>query len=117
MSQAPADDDSSPRAVGIERYLLRGCPLFGKQLLFIHEHRRGRDVLLFVRVRSGGVLVCPLEGAHRILLVTADGDGPAATWELDDVVRMVGNQHEFGEGRVAENGKKSSYQWVCVWKI
>ena len=33
-----------------------------------------------------------------------DGDRAAATWEIDDVVRVVCNSHEFCKGGVAEDG-------------
>ena len=50
-----------------------------------------------------------LEGAHRISLFTWDRDDSAASWHLEDVVAMMGDCHELGQGRIPEDG--------IVWQV
>ena len=56
-----------------------------------------------------GVIDCyglkgALEGAHRIPLFTWDRDDSSASWHLEDVVTVVGDCHELGQGRIPEDG-------------
>ena len=45
-----------------------------------------------------------LEGAHRILLFTWDHDDPSASWHIENVVAVMGDCHELGQGWVPEDG-------------
>ena len=59
---------------------------------------------VFVSRKSGGSgLVGGLDGAGGVLDVSLDGDGATAAGDLDHVVGVVRDGHEFGEGGVAED--------------
>ena len=45
-----------------------------------------------------------LEGAHRIPLFTWDRDNSSASWHLEDVVAVMGDYHELGQGWIPEDG-------------
>ena len=45
-----------------------------------------------------------LEGAHRISFFAWDRDDPAASRHLEDIVAMMGDCHELGEGWIPEDG-------------
>ena len=45
-----------------------------------------------------------LEGAHRISFFVGDCDDPAAPWHLEDVLAMVRDRHELGQGWIPEDG-------------
>ena len=45
-----------------------------------------------------------LEEAHHISLFAGDHDDSAASWHLEDVVAVVGYDHELGQRRVPEDG-------------
>ena len=45
-----------------------------------------------------------LKGAHRISLFTWDHDDSAASWHLKDVVAVMGDCHDLGQGRIPEDG-------------
>ena len=45
-----------------------------------------------------------LEGAHRISFFTWDRDDSAASRHLEDVVAIMGDCHELGQGRIPEDG-------------
>ena len=45
-----------------------------------------------------------LEGAYRIPLFTRDRDDSSASWHLDNVVAMMNDCHELGQGRIPEDG-------------
>ena len=56
-----------------------------------------------------GVIDCcslegTLEGAHRIPLFAWDRDDSSASRHLEDVVTVVGDRHELGQGRIPEDG-------------
>ena len=61
----------------------------------------------FVLVSGGrhrGSLVGRLRSVQGVRDHAADDDGAARARELDEVVGVVGDRHELGEGGVAENG-------------
>ena len=62
------------------------------------------DTIILDRMCCRGFLVHVLEGAHHILDVVMDGEGPGTFWHLDKVVDMVRGSHEPGERRVTEDG-------------
>ena len=45
-----------------------------------------------------------LKGAHRISFFAGNCDDSATSWHLEDVVAMVGDCHELGQGRIPEDG-------------
>ena len=45
-----------------------------------------------------------LKGAHRISLFTRDRDDSSASRHLEDVVAVVGDCHELGQGWIPEDG-------------
>ena len=57
-----------------------------------------------VRVLNRIGLEAALKGAHRISFFTGDCDDSAASWHLEDVVAMVRDRHELGQGSIPEDG-------------
>ena len=45
-----------------------------------------------------------LKGAHCVLDVTVDYEGPVVSRHFDEVVGVVSDNHELGERNVAEDG-------------
>ena len=45
-----------------------------------------------------------LEGAHRIPLFTRDRDDSSASCHLENVVAVMGDCHELGQGRIPKDG-------------
>ena len=60
-------------------------------------------------ISAVGVVDCcslegTLKGAHRISLFTWDCDDSSASWHLQDVVAVMGDCHELGQGWTPEDG-------------
>ena len=45
-----------------------------------------------------------LKGAHHIPFFTWDRDDSLASWHLEDVIAMVSDCHELGQGRIPKDG-------------
>jgi hypothetical protein len=55
--------------------------------------------ILVDREGCSGLSVSMRHGVHRILLIAADSDDlTVLAWHLDEVVGVVGDRHELGEG-------------------
>ena len=60
-------------------------------------------------ISAVGVIDCcslegALEGAHRIPLLTRDRDDSSTSWHLENVVAMMSDCHELGQGWIPEDG-------------
>ena len=76
-------------------FLLEELFLFGGPLEGLH--------VLVSRKSRGSGLVGGLDSAGGVLDVSLDGDGATAAGDVDHVVGVVRDGHEFGEGGVAED--------------
>ena len=74
------------------------------QLLLLLGDGLRRALALAVGVADCCSLEGTLEGAHRISFFTWDRDDSAASWHLEDVVAVMGDCHELGQGRIPEDG-------------
>ena len=45
-----------------------------------------------------------LEGAHRIPLFTRDHDDSSTSWHLENLVAVMSDRHELGQGWIPEDG-------------
>ncbi len=73
------------------------------QLLLLGDGLR-RALTSAVGVVDCCSLESALKGAHRISLFTWDRDDSSASWHLEDVVAVMGDCHELGQGRIPEDG-------------
>ena len=74
------------------------------QLLLLLGDGLGRILALAIGVVDCGSLKGALEGAHRIPLFTRDRDDSSASWHLENIVAVMTDCHELGQGWIPEDG-------------
>ena len=74
------------------------------QLLLLLGEGLRRALAFVVGVVDCCSLKSTLEGAHRVSFFTWDRDDSAASRHLEDVVAVVGDGHELGQGWIPEDG-------------
>ena len=74
------------------------------QLLLLLGDGLRRALALAVGVVDCCSLEGMLEGVHRVSFFTWDRDDPPASWHLENIVTMVSDCHELGQGWIPEDG-------------